>query len=97
MTRKLHPDNNSRLRIRAPAIIDAAMYLDAFQSQGQQVRVVVEVGAFKFEGPTFVHAVEELRKWFSNQVAGQVPQAALLRQGMCGAAQTRPERGRPRG
>lgn len=34
MTRKLQPHNNSRNRIKAPAVIDAAMYLDELQARG---------------------------------------------------------------
>lgn len=52
MTRKLQPHNNSRNRIKAPAVIDAAMYLDELQARGHQVRV---------SGRTVVEAVESLK------------------------------------
>lgn len=63
MTRKLHPDNNSRLRIRAPAIIDAAMYLDSLQATGIRVSVTIQVGDVKLVGATFEKAVERVKEW----------------------------------
>ena len=61
MTRKLQPHNNSRNRIKAPAVIDAAMYLDALQSAGHQVRLILCVGKVRVSGRTILEAVESLK------------------------------------
>lgn len=45
----------------APAVIDAAMYLDALQAAGHQVRLILCVGKVRVSGRTILEAVESLK------------------------------------
>lgn len=58
---KRKPHNTRTLRTDAPAVIDAAMYLDELQARGHQVRLILCVGKVRVSGRTILEAVEQLK------------------------------------
>lgn len=58
---KRNPHNTTLLRVKAPAVIDAVMYLDALQASGVSVRITVCVDKWRVSGGTVCEVVAKVK------------------------------------
>lgn len=60
-SRNLNPHNSARNRVRAPEVVEAAMYLDELLASGHHLRLTIRVGTVEVSGETFCDVVGKVK------------------------------------
>lgn len=60
-SRKLNAHNTEKLRVRAPDVVEAVMYLDQLQAKGHRLTVRLRCGTHEAYGDTVLSAINMLK------------------------------------
>lgn len=60
-SRKLNAHNTAKLRVRAPDVVEAMLYLDRLQARGLRTVVRISAGHHEVFGESVLLAIQKLR------------------------------------